>query len=61
VLAGVSGKAALGNIIGLAIRVVMLRRRLKPSLSMEAAFENLLGRRFYTAFTPTPNIGTPRQ
>jgi outer membrane receptor for ferric coprogen and ferric-rhodotorulic acid len=39
----------------------MLRQRLTPDLSMEAAIENILGRRFYAAFTPTPNIGMPRQ
>jgi outer membrane receptor protein involved in Fe transport len=40
---------------------LMLRQRLTPDLSMEAAIENILGRRFYAAFTPTPNTGMPRQ
>jgi outer membrane cobalamin receptor len=35
-------------------------RRLAASLSAEAALENALNRVYYTAFTPTPNTGTPR-
>ena len=36
------------------------RRRLAKSLAAEAALENALDRTYYTAFTPTPNTGTPR-
>jgi outer membrane cobalamin receptor len=36
------------------------RQRLKASLSAELSIENALNRTFYTAFTPTPNIGQPR-
>ena len=35
-------------------------RRLAASLSAEVALENALNRVYYTAFTPTPNTGTPR-
>lgn len=38
----------------------VVRRRLARSLSAQAAMENALNRQFYTAFTPTPNIGAPR-
>jgi len=30
------------------------------ALSAEVTLENALNRQFYTAFTPTPNIGAPR-
>jgi outer membrane receptor protein involved in Fe transport len=35
-------------------------QRLTASLAAELAVENMLDRRFYTAFTPTPNTGAPR-
>jgi len=35
-------------------------RRLAASLWAEAAIDNLLDHQYYTAFTPTPNIGQPR-
>ena len=35
-------------------------QRLVKSLSAEVALENALDRVYYTAFTPTPNIGEPR-
>jgi outer membrane receptor protein involved in Fe transport len=35
-------------------------QRLSHSLSAEFTLENALNRVFYTAFTPTPNIGSPR-
>ena len=38
----------------------VLRQRLVSSLSAEVSLENALDREFYTAFTPTPNIGAPR-
>jgi outer membrane receptor protein involved in Fe transport len=38
----------------------VVRQRLVRSLSAEATLENALNRQFYTAFTPTPNIGAPR-
>lgn len=46
---------------GFAIVQLMARRSLTASLSAEASFENLFDRQFYTAFTPTPNIGAPRR
>jgi outer membrane receptor protein involved in Fe transport len=36
------------------------RQHLYKSLSAEVTLENALNRQFYTAFTPTPNIGAPR-
>jgi outer membrane receptor protein involved in Fe transport len=36
------------------------RQRIAKALSADAAVENALNRVFYTAFTPTPNIGSPR-
>ncbi len=45
---------------GYATVQMMLRQRLVKSLSAEAAMDNALDRTFYTAFTPTPNIGNPR-
>ena len=38
----------------------VLRQRLVRTLSAEMTLENALDRQFYTAFTPTPNIGAPR-
>ena len=38
----------------------VLRQHLVRSLSAEVTLENALNRQFYTAFTPTPNIGAPR-
>ncbi len=45
---------------GFTVAEVMLRQHLVASLSAEVAIDNLLDRTFYTAFTPTPNIGNPR-
>ena len=45
---------------GYAVAQLLIRRRIAASLSVEAAVDNALNRRFYTAFTPTPNIGQPR-
>ena len=45
---------------GYAVVEFAARRRLAASLSAEAAIDNLLDHQFYTAFTPTPNIGQPR-
>jgi outer membrane cobalamin receptor len=36
------------------------RQRLTRHLSAEVALENALDRTYYTAFTPTPNVGEPR-
>ena len=36
------------------------RQRIAGGLSAELEIENALGRVYYTAFTPTPNIGEPR-
>jgi outer membrane cobalamin receptor len=38
----------------------VIRQHLKRALSAEVTLENALNRQFYTAFTPTPNIGAPR-
>ncbi len=45
---------------GFATVQLVASQRLARSLSAEAALENALDRQFYTAFTPTPNIGAPR-
>jgi outer membrane receptor protein involved in Fe transport len=45
---------------GYAVMEIAASRRLAASLSAEAAFDNLLNHQYYTAFTPTPNIGQPR-
>jgi outer membrane cobalamin receptor len=45
---------------GYAVVEFAARQRLAASLSAEAAIDNLLDHQFYTAFTPTPNIGQPR-
>jgi outer membrane cobalamin receptor len=39
---------------------LVARQRLVRSLSAEVTLENAFNRQFYTAFTPTPNIGAPR-
>jgi outer membrane receptor protein involved in Fe transport len=39
---------------------LVARQRLGRALSAELTLENALNRIFYTAFTPTPNIGSPR-
>jgi outer membrane cobalamin receptor len=39
---------------------LMARQKLKYGLAAQIAFENLLNRQYYVAFTPTPNIGAPR-
>jgi outer membrane cobalamin receptor len=38
----------------------VIRQHLVRALSAEVTLENALNRQFYTAFTPTPNIGAPR-
>jgi outer membrane cobalamin receptor len=38
----------------------VMRRHVARALSAEVTLENALNRQFYTAFTPTPNIGAPR-
>ena len=45
---------------GYASAQFVLRQRVVRSLSAELTLENALDREFYTAFTPTPNIGAPR-
>jgi outer membrane receptor protein involved in Fe transport len=45
---------------GYATAQFVLRQRVVGSLSGEVTLENALDRVFYTAFTPTPNIGAPR-
>ena len=45
---------------GYATLQLVVMQRLVKSLSMEVAVENTLARVYYTAFTPTPNIGAPR-
>jgi outer membrane receptor protein involved in Fe transport len=45
---------------GFAVLELVARQRLSASLSAEALVDNMLDRRFYTAFTPTPNTGQPR-
>lgn len=45
---------------GYATMQVAARYGLTPQLSAIASFENLLDRRFYTAFTPIPTVGIPR-
>lgn len=45
---------------GYAVVQFMIHQRIVKSLSAEVGAENALERVFYTAFTPTPNIGEPR-
>ncbi len=45
---------------GFAVLELAAHQRISGALSVEAAVENALNRVFYTAFTPTPNIGQPR-
>jgi outer membrane receptor protein involved in Fe transport len=45
---------------GYATVQLVARQHLVKSLSADLAVENALNRVFYTAFTPTPNIGSPR-
>ncbi len=45
---------------GFAIVQFLIRQRIVASLSLEGSIDNTLNRQFYTAFTPTPNIGQPR-
>ena len=45
---------------GYATAQFVLWQRLVRSLSAEVTLENAFDRVFYTAFTPTPNIGAPR-
>jgi len=45
---------------GYASAQFVVRQHLVRALSAEVTLENALNRQFYTAFTPTPNIGAPR-
>ena len=45
---------------GFATVQAYVQQRLVRNLSALIEFENLLDRQYYTAFTPTPNIGAPR-
>ncbi len=45
---------------GYASAQFVIRQHLARALSVEMTLENALNRQFYTAFTPTPNIGAPR-
>ena len=45
---------------GYASAQFVIRQHLVRALSAEVTLENALNRQFYTAFTPTPNIGAPR-
>jgi outer membrane receptor protein involved in Fe transport len=45
---------------GFATLQIVGRQRITSHLSGEVALENALDRLYYTAFTPTPNIGGPR-
>jgi outer membrane cobalamin receptor len=45
---------------GYASAQLVVRQHVARSLSAEATLENAFNRQFYTAFTPTPNIGAPR-
>jgi outer membrane cobalamin receptor len=45
---------------GYASLQAVARQHLVRSLSAEVTLENALNKQFYTAFTPTPNIGAPR-
>lgn len=45
---------------GYAVLQLLVRERLYRSLAATFQITNLLDRTFYTAFTPTPNIGAPR-
>jgi len=45
---------------GYATVQLVVRQKISGHLSAEAELENALDRVYYTAFTPTPNIGSPR-
>jgi outer membrane cobalamin receptor len=45
---------------GYAVLQFMVMQHIVKALTAEASLENALDRTFYTAFTPTPNIGAPR-
>jgi outer membrane receptor for ferric coprogen and ferric-rhodotorulic acid len=45
---------------GYATASLVAHQHLARALSAELTLENALNRVFYTAFTPTPNIGSPR-
>ncbi len=45
---------------GYATVQLMARQRISGGLSVFAAIENLLDRRIYTGFSPTPTVGAPR-
>ncbi len=48
------------RLAGYAVLEFVARQRIATHLSAEGAIDNALNRRFYAAFTPTPNIGQPR-
>lgn len=45
---------------GFAALQIAADRKLGKGISVRGAVENLLDRRYYTAFSPTPNTGSPR-
>jgi outer membrane receptor protein involved in Fe transport len=45
---------------GFAALELAVQQRLTKNLSARAAIDNLLDRTYYVAFTPTPNVGSPR-
>ncbi|HWB99138.1 MAG TPA: TonB-dependent receptor [Bryobacteraceae bacterium] len=45
---------------GFTVVQLVVRQYLAKNLSASLAIENLLDRQFYTAFSPTPNVGAPR-
>ncbi len=48
------------RLAGYPVLQVVGTHRLTKTLSADAALENALDRRFYTAYTPIPNVGAPR-
>lgn len=45
---------------GFVVFQAVVRQQLTRSLAAVASIENALGRTYYTGFTPTPTVGTPR-
>jgi outer membrane receptor protein involved in Fe transport len=45
---------------GYGVAQLVLRQRIVRSLSGEFTMENAFDKTFYTAYTPTPNVGIPR-
>jgi outer membrane receptor protein involved in Fe transport len=48
------------RLAGYPVLQVAATHRLTKAFSADFALENALDRRFYTAYTPIPNIGAPR-